>query len=148
MATLSCSMSRATTLESSPLSTKRAAVLFSSNARDRFSISSNVLRSPLGRVVVLNDRQTQYLDNSERRCFSAWSPSFAAAAKFCLNLFNRGINSSTFPFTSSQCWGVYVRFVRQPSTYTHLIMLDERVHETQGGLEGREAVGGFFRNVE
>jgi len=27
-------------------------------------------------------------------------------------------------------------------------MLDERVHETQDGLEGRTPVGGLFRNVE
>ena len=27
-------------------------------------------------------------------------------------------------------------------------MLDERVHSAEGGLEGREPVGGFFRNVE
>ena len=27
-------------------------------------------------------------------------------------------------------------------------MLDERVHPTKGGLEGRKPVGGFFRDVE
>ena len=30
----------------------------------------------------------------------------------------------------------------------YLIMPDERVHAAQGGLEGREPVGGFFRNIE
>ena len=30
----------------------------------------------------------------------------------------------------------------------YLIMLDERVHATQGGLEGREPVGRLFRNIE
>lgn len=51
-------MSLATSLESSPLSTNRAAVPFSSNARDRLSISSSVLRRPLTRMgeVVIGER--------------------------------------------------------------------------------------------
>ena len=27
-------------------------------------------------------------------------------------------------------------------------MLDERVHPTEGGLEGREPIGGLFRHIE
>jgi len=27
-------------------------------------------------------------------------------------------------------------------------MLDERVHSTEGGLEGREPIGGLLRNIE
>ena len=27
-------------------------------------------------------------------------------------------------------------------------MLDERIHPTEGGLEGREPIGGLFRNIE
>ena len=30
----------------------------------------------------------------------------------------------------------------------YLIMLDERIHSTKGGLEGRTPVGRFFRYVE
>ena len=30
----------------------------------------------------------------------------------------------------------------------YLIMLDERVHPAEGGLEGREPIGRFFRNIE
>jgi hypothetical protein len=30
----------------------------------------------------------------------------------------------------------------------YLIMLDERVHSTEGGLEGREPIGGLFCNIE
>jgi len=30
----------------------------------------------------------------------------------------------------------------------YLVMLDERAHTTEGGLEGREPIGGLFRNVE
>jgi len=30
----------------------------------------------------------------------------------------------------------------------YLVMLDERVHSTESGLEGREPIGGLFRNVE
>ena len=29
-----------------------------------------------------------------------------------------------------------------------LVMLDERVHPTEGGLEGREPIGGLFRDIE
>ena len=30
----------------------------------------------------------------------------------------------------------------------YLVMLDEGVHSTEGGLEGREPIGGLFRNIE
>ena len=30
----------------------------------------------------------------------------------------------------------------------YLIMLDERAHSTEDGLEGREPIGGLFRNIE
>jgi len=30
----------------------------------------------------------------------------------------------------------------------YLVMLDERVHETKGRFQGREAIGGLFRNIE
>jgi len=30
----------------------------------------------------------------------------------------------------------------------YLIMLDERIHSAEGGLEGREPVGGLLRNIE
>ena len=30
----------------------------------------------------------------------------------------------------------------------YLVMLDERVHPTEGGLEGREPIGGLFRNIK
>ena len=30
----------------------------------------------------------------------------------------------------------------------YLVMLDERAHSTEGGLEGREPVGGFFGDIE
>jgi len=30
----------------------------------------------------------------------------------------------------------------------YLVMLDERVHSTEGRLEGREPIGGLFRDVE
>jgi len=30
----------------------------------------------------------------------------------------------------------------------YLVMLDERAHSTEGGLEGREPIGGLFRNIE
>jgi len=30
----------------------------------------------------------------------------------------------------------------------YLVMLDERVHSTEGGFEGREPIGGLFRNIE
>ena len=30
----------------------------------------------------------------------------------------------------------------------YLVMFDERVHPTEGGFEGREPIGGLFRDVE
>jgi len=30
----------------------------------------------------------------------------------------------------------------------YLIVPDERVHPAEGGLEGRETIGGFFRDIE
>ena len=30
----------------------------------------------------------------------------------------------------------------------YLMMFDERVHPAEGGLEGREPIGGFFRDIE
>jgi len=30
----------------------------------------------------------------------------------------------------------------------YLVMPDERVHPTEGGFEGREPIGGFFRDIE
>jgi len=30
----------------------------------------------------------------------------------------------------------------------YLVMLDERVHETQGRFQGRETIGGLFRDIE
>ena len=30
----------------------------------------------------------------------------------------------------------------------YLVMLDERVHAAEGGLEGREPIGGLFRDIE
>ena len=30
----------------------------------------------------------------------------------------------------------------------YLVMLDERIHSTEGRLEGREPIGGLFRDIE
>ena len=30
----------------------------------------------------------------------------------------------------------------------YLVMLDERIHPTEGGLEGREPISGLFCNIE
>ena len=35
---------------------------------------------------------------------------------------------------------------RPPDQY--LVMLDEGVHPTEGGFEGREPIGGLFGNIE
>ena len=32
--------------------------------------------------------------------------------------------------------------------WQYLVMLDERAHSTEGGLEGREPIGGLIRNIE
>ena len=30
----------------------------------------------------------------------------------------------------------------------YLVVFDERIYPTEGGLEGREPIGGLFRNIE
>jgi len=30
----------------------------------------------------------------------------------------------------------------------YLVMLDERIYSTEGGFEGREPIGGLFRDIE
>jgi len=32
--------------------------------------------------------------------------------------------------------------------WQYLVMFDERAHSTEGGFEGREPIGGLFRNIE
>jgi len=97
-------MSFTTSLESSPLSTNRAATPFDFSASDRFSISSNALRGLLAGPGGTRDGRA-YLVNSLRRSVSPGSPSIVVVVMFCLNLAKRGSRSLIFPLTSSNSCG-------------------------------------------
>ena len=104
IASRSRSTNLATSAESLFLSKNLAAMFFSSNACDFFSISSNVLGRRLRMVVVVSDHQQTNLENVERRWISSSSPSAVVAAMSCLNLSNRGTSSLILSLTS---WNSY-----------------------------------------
>ena len=147
MASRSRSMSLATSPESAPLSTNRVAVPFASKSRDFFSISPNALRKPSAMVGGAGNRRA-YLNNSERRSFSAWSPSLIAAFTVCLNLLRYGIRSSTFSLTSSDSCGRSCKLCHSHPLNSYLVMFDECVHAAKNRLERRTPIGRLFRDIK
>ena len=149
MASRTRSMSPTTSFESLSLSANRAKAFFANSFCDDSSICLNVLRQPLRLVATVVNRCT-HLVNPTRRSVSSGSPSIVVVVMCCLNLSNCGISSPIFSVTSSNCCGRLCQFnaMAVHSRNTYLIMIDQRAHPSEGGLERREPICGFLRNIE
>ena len=137
-------------LESFPLSANRVVALFSRSFWDNSSICLKVLRWPLRKIAANIDWCT-YLTNLARRVVSSGSLSTTAVVMICLNLSSCGMSPSIFSLTSwNSCqFSCYLcAIVPTVQAARYLVMLDERVYPSEGSLERRGPVRGFFCNIE
>jgi len=83
--------------------------------------------------------------NSLLQFVSPGPPSTVVVAIFYLNLSNWGKSSSTI-FNLLRANVLIFQDDRPPDQYP--VTLDDRVHPTESGFEGREPIGGLLRDVD
>ena len=140
-------MSFTTSPESLALSTNRAAVPFANSSWDRLSISTSALKILSTSAGRENNRRT-YLVNSVLRSVSSGSPSIVVVVMVCLSLSSWGLRLLIFSLTSLNSCHCSCQLCTSLLIAQYLVMLDERTHTAEGGLEGARPIGGLFRNVE
>ena len=148
MASRSRSISLATILESSPLSTNRATAPFANNFSDISSIFSNVLQRHLGTVGAKH--QLVRVPGQPAAPIRLLGVSIdRGGGDVLFEPIQLGYEILDLLLDVFRMLGTSMSVARDSHPLgQYLIMLDKRVHAAQSRFEGWEPIGGLLRNIE